>query len=354
MTKKEALQAYRDSDAISQSFLKKVLVNDNREEKKGKIQFIVGSLVDAILTTPELVDDWFYISNIQKYPTPQIKEVFDTYYQMLCDNDLPIVWDDTALLSVFRQVSNSRSKDDKVLESLNAEADYWNNLFDAGGRQIVSQEYWNKCHLVASSLLTNSVTFDYFISDLNKEVIFQQPLYWKYTDINEGFEIDCKGLLDILIVDHYNKTVQIADLKTTADSLTTWKYNVSRRHRTDFQLAFYHYGVRQSYKDVYPDYKLLNPVIILENVDYPGKPRIYQLTDDDLFIGTYGCEREGKSIIYDRDIDGNKLNVDWESDKIYGWQDAINIYWQCKTLGLPDYDLEYYKKKGLYQLNLWI
>lgn len=349
----EELKKYRESPALSQSFLKKILTNDTKEDKKPKIQFLIGSLVDCLITTPELVNDWFYISQIEKYPAPQIKEVFDTYYAKLVEDEVNIEWNDALLLETYRQVSNSRKKDETVLEDLKKEEEYWNDLSIANGRSIVSQEYWNRCNLVASSLMSNPEVNKYIVDDLFQEVMFQAPLYWKYTSIDGEVSKDCKGLLDCYIMNHKEKTVQIVDIKTTSDSLDGWKYNIARRFRYDFQLSYYFYGMQKYIDANLPGYRQLNPVLIVENVNYYGKPRIYELTDDDLYIGTYGCERQNKVIIFDRDIDNNVLNADWEMQKIHGWKDAIEIYNQCQLLGLPDYDLTYYQNKGKFALNLW-
>jgi hypothetical protein len=345
------LKKYRDDEGISQSFLKKVITNDVSPDKPKKLQFLVGSLIDALLTTPECVKNWFYISKIDKYPAPQIKLVFDTYYERLAEAELPIIWDDQELLSMFREISNSRTKDDKVLESLNTEADYWNNLYDANGRSIVSQEYWNKCCLVASSLMANPLTTKYFDKDNNT---FQQPLYWKYTDTMNGWSYNCKGLTDCLHWNHEDKTVQIVDLKTTQDNLSSWKYNVARKHSPIFQLSYYWHGLNHFLFDTGSKYKQELPMLIVENVDYPGKPRIFNLTQQDLYVGTYGAELQRNMIVYDKDEKGNLLDVDWEMKKIYGWKEAIEIYHECQLLGLPDYDIEYHKTHGISDLNLWI
>lgn len=356
MNKKvEELQEYRNNTAISQSELKKVLTNDTTPfDNKKKVHLMVGSLVDCLLTTPECLDEWFYISQITKYPKPQYKETFDRYYQMLVDNDLGIEFDNFSLLQIFREVSNVNTGDDKVIEALWKEEEYWNDLLIANGRQIVSQDYWNKCNVVAQSLLTNPITANYFKSDLFVEVDFQVPLYWTYTDLQEGWTEECKGLADIRIIDHHNKTIQFPDVKTTSDSLITWKKNVARKYRYDIQGAYYYYGACQWAKQHYPDYTVKLPCFIVENVNYPSKPRIFEMTLDDIFIGTYGCDREKSKLILDMDSNNNHLNVDWEMDRIQGWQDAMNILHQAKLLGLPDWDIDYHRNQGKSTLDLWL
>lgn len=339
--KTQELIDYRNNTAISQSELKGVLSN-NVKPFKGSIASMVGGIVDAVLTSPECLEDWFYVSNLPKYPKPQIKLVFDTYYEKLVETESDIVWSTEMLLQTFREISNSNSKDDTVMASLLAEQYYWDSLKEANGRVVVSQEYWNKCNLVASSLKHNSITWTFFQEDLFKEIEFQKPVYWKYVDAGNT-EVECKGLIDIFIIDHHNKTVQIVDIKTTGDSLVTWKKNIARKHNPAFQLAYYYEGINQ----LYPQYTQLNPVLVVENVDYPGKPRVFDFTSTDLIHGRHGCIRQKNTIITEG------VDEDHEVEVIHGWETAIERYIQAKQLGLPDYDIEYAYTRGRSNLNLW-
>lgn len=340
--KTQLLIDYRNNTAVSQSELKGVLSN-NVKPFKGNLASMIGNLVDCCLTTPECLTDWFYVSNLTKYPKPQIKLVFDTYYNILVENELPIEFDNTHILEVFREISNSNSKDDTVLTSLMAEQDYWDSLKEANGRIVVSQDYWNKCSLIANSIKSNPITFEFFQEDLFKEIEFQKPIYWTYTD-ESGTTVECKGLIDIFITDHHNKTVQIIDIKITGDSLTTWKRNIARKHNPVFQLAYYYEGINQ----LYPNYIQLNPVLLVENIDYPGKPRVFDLSNSDLIHGRHGCIRQKNAIITE------EVDISYEEEVIHGWETALQRYIQAKQLGLPDYDIEYYRNNGRSQLNLWI
>lgn len=342
--KLKEIQKYWESDAISQSFLKKVLVNDT-STKKESLSMVSGSLIDCLITTPYLTDELFYVSKLEKYPTPQVKEVLDTYYKNLIEQGKEIEWNDDELLKVFRSVSSSKTGDSKVLEML---ADpYWIELEKAGTRKIISKEYWDKCNSVAMIVLTHPVTSGYFTKSKRKEILFQHPMYWTYKDEERGDSHNCKGLIDMLIIDNDNKTLQIIDIKTTSDSLSSWKYNIARKFRYDFQLSFYNYGLKEMAEKM--GYDILNPSIIVENIEFPGKPRVYNLTDYDLLIGMEGCKRLSKELFY-----MNGPTMAKEVNTIYGWKNAIEIYNKSLTLNLNDYDVEYHENEGSYDFSLWI
>lgn len=340
--KLKEIEKYWKTDAISQSFLKNVLTNDT-SKKSESLSMMTGSLIDCIITTPYLVESLFYISELEKHPTPQVKEVLDTYYKKLIEEEKPIEWDDAEVLKIFRSISSSKTGDSKVLEML---ADhYWLELEKAGKRKIISKEFWEKCNHVAMIILTHPVTSGYFTKSKEKEILFQHPIYWTYKEAKEHL-FGCKGLVDMLIIDHNKKTLQIVDIKTTSDSLSSWKYNIARKFRYDFQLSFYNYGLKEMAEKM--GYDILNPSIIVENIEFPGKPRVYNFTDYDLLIGMEGCKRTSKELFY---INGQAMTK--EVNTIYGWKNAIDIYDKSLDLKLNDYDVDYHENEGSYDFNLW-
>ena len=72
------------------------------------------------------------------------------------------------------------------------------------------------------------------------------------------------------------------------------------------------------------------------------------MTELDLHIGKYGAERR-KSIVELIET-GNSYN---EVEFIYGWNDALQIYKQCKQLGMIDYNLTK-TLSGTTPLNVWL
>lgn len=347
--KLQEITDYRNFDALSQSFLKSSVINESTKEFKGSVATMLGNLTDTILTIPECVDDLYYISKVKKYPKPQIKEVWDLYYKNLIDNNLDLEIDNLPLLEIYREVSDLKSNDEKMLFNLMEGEYYFKDLVASTGKSVISLEYYEKCSLVAYSMKTNGTTYTYFQERDGVEIQYQVPLYFKYVDPMDGWSYNCKGLLDEIIIDHNEKTIQIIDIKTTSDYLDSWVKNIAKKHRPDLQLAFYTYGLKEWAKEHYHDYTVINPCLIVENVDYPGRPRVFNLTDQDMHIGRYGCQRS-KHVIKPN-TDNLQLIQVW--DDIFGWQKAIEKYHQCQELSLPDFCLNYHTTKGVTDLNLW-
>lgn len=351
--KTQQLIDYREAEGLSQSFLKTV-ISESTKEFKGSVATMLGNLTDTLLCVPECVDDLYYISDVKSYPKPQVKEVWDKYYEnlVLAKSDLEI--DNLPLLEVYRSISNLKSDDEKMLSNLMEGEYYFNDLVASTGKEVISQEYYIKCEMVANSLRTHESTWRFFNQQDGVEIQYQVPLYWKYTDPVDGWSYNCKGLLDMLVIDHNNKTIQNPDVKTTGDSLKTWKKKIARKHRPDFQLSYYDYGLKQWAKEHYPDYTVINPCLLVENIDYPGKPIVYNLTDLDLSIGRYGAKKLINEILDNEELpDISEFTLN-EAIEIYGWQQAIEKYHKCQELGLPDFSINYHENKGIEDFNLWL
>ncbi len=242
MSKLTELKEYRNHKFVNQSLLKRVLTDTVDEEFEPKIHFLIGNAVDTKLTTPNLFNELYYISDLQEYPLPQIKEAMDIAFNGdEIENSLDI------LIKIFRTISNVRTGDDKMKEKFLSDRGYWDELIEAKGRKIISREYYNKVELTAASFISHPNVSEHFNAGIKGvKVAWQVPIYWKIEDV------DCKGLLDNLTIDYNNKTVQIKDIKTTDWKL--WEFDKqARKMRPDFQLSFYYDGISK----LFPDFKQL-------------------------------------------------------------------------------------------------
>lgn len=344
MTKKEEIDQYRQDDGINQSQLKLVVINDVKSKPESDtIATYKGSLTDTLCLVPELFDEFYHLTTIDKAPPPQIQQTLEKTYQLQVDADLTPEWDDFTLLQVFREVSNVKTKDNKVLENLSQHYDYWEELVKSTGKKVITMDYYNICNQAKFTLLTHPITAEYFNNTLFADIQYQVPLYCNFEV--EGVSVRLKGLLDMLVIDDHNKTVQIRDLKTTNVLPSEFK-GIARKFNYAWQMSFYYHLV----SILYPSYKQLPPELIIYSFAAPTKPFIKVLSKDDLFAGRNGFERLVATNIYER------VEESATHDTVFhhGWETALQRYVQAKQLGLPDYDIEYYATQGKSLLNLWI
>ncbi len=196
--------------------------------------------------------------------------------------------------------------------------DYVYDLFKSLGKQILTDEENTLISSIIMSFTTHPNTKDYFNPDLEDDIhiYFQLPIYFTYnnreaivksnlagnrlykigsekedsSDLEEEFEVDCKMLLDILIVNYTQSIIIPVDVKTTMYEPYNFLYAFKER-RYDIQGAYYTYGllktlVQRNWNDFYiKDFEFLvesnNPAIV-------GNPLVHVMGNSTMEMGFYG------------------------------------------------------------------
>lgn len=341
MEKIKQIEDYWNSTNISQSFLKKVLANDITESKKTGHAMSKGSFVDDLLCLgSEYVSEIYYILN-GKFPTKMWKETIEEIYNRNPDLDFEL--DTDVWLPIFRELNKSKLKDENVISKMIEHQYYFDALIECQDKIMLQSEDAMK----GEAVVNNFKTHPYCKHLFEQEGGFQVPLYWdfnlEYEDVKAT--VKCKGLVDKLNVDHNNKTIQIIDYKTTEESLSKWPRGLCRRFNVPFQLSYYYYGLNQCLDKLNLNgYTQLLPVVLIENIKYPGKPRIYSLTPQDIIQGRNGFDKIISTVVTEG-IPENEIFTK------YGWEDGIYKYLKSKQMGLADYDIDYHLNKGIFSLN---
>lgn len=334
--KLKEIEDYRNSDALNQSFLKACGANDLKVKKNDSetIATLRGSLTDVLTLTPELQDEFYYFSKLDKAPPPQIKECLDNTFEITQE------WDLTLLLEQFRLISNLKSKDDVILEKIKAWDEYWQDLIDGQGKKVITQDYWNICNNARMTLLTHPFTKHHFENTLFYDIQYQVPIYDEI-EFN-GYQVKRKGLLDMLIVDEAHKTVQFKDLKTSSVLPSEW-WKIARQYRYEFQAAWYSDIINK----LFPEYRQLPPELIVYSFAAPNKPFTKVLSDDDLFIGRNGCYIQKSAIVYENSI------VEPVVERVMGWEECLSRYLLAQENGWVDYDEDYWTNEGVVIKNIF-
>ena len=296
------VEDYYTNPAISQSQLKLLLGPDPSifntiqepdlyfEEKK---HFIIGNGVDIQLTQSlEAFNEKFHVSNIQNKPSDTIKSIVNQVYDLVKEEvgslaDKGLLRDHTSKIidscndHNYQPNWKTETRVAKVVEAW----EYWEDLKAAEGKQILSQEENDLISQIVMSIRSNSVTGPYFIPQPNQEILYQYPIYFSYNNV------DCKALLDMVIIDHDKKTIQPIDIKTMGDQTLYFPKSL-RQRRYDIQAAFYTQALFQWWidNDRYTDYRILNFKFIVESTTNPGNPLVFTCDEELLKIGNFGRE----------------------------------------------------------------
>lgn len=305
ITPKEKIDEYFNSSAVNQSLLKRLekgvhnYLGNKKSEKElyytEKGHFIIGSAVDTILTGEEnQFEKDYYVSELDKKPS----EVEMSIIQKVFDE---VVWDNNSFLEDFKeQIEQSilfhnwqpnwkiETKINKIVE---IGSDYFEDLKQGYGKQILSTEEYSLINNIVLSLTTNPRTNKYFNRQqlCNTDLInvyYQLPIYFTYN------EIDCKALLDLLILIRNEKgeivSIQGFDLKTTSTNTIDFANNV-KKYRYDIQASWYMEAIKQLF--VTKEHYNLKPfTFIVESTTNIGFPLLYECTDLLISAGKHGIE----------------------------------------------------------------
>lgn len=285
---------YFENNAISQSKLKLLLSNPKAfntvedpelyfEEKK---HFIIGSGVDCLITqSQEEFERLYHVSNVENKPSDTIKSivnmVFDNCKEEFDELGLIVNPDykefilDACESHGYQSRWNEDTKHAKICEAW----EYWEDLKAAYGKQILSNEEYDLISQIVMSIKTNEATIPYFQNNEFQSVYYQVPIYFDY----EG--ISCKALLDMVIVNHKDNTIQPIDIKTMGDYTLNFPKSL-RQRRYDIQAAFYTEALK-SWEHLNNN-EILPFKFIVESTIDPGTPLIYTCDKSLLEIGKFG------------------------------------------------------------------
>ena len=287
---------YYEHPAISQSQLKLLLGPDPSifntiqepdlyfEEKK---HFIIGDGVDCQLTRPiEEFNNKFHVSTLENKPSDTMKSIINQVFDLVKEEvgelaDKGVLRDHISKIVDCCNVHNyqpnwkTETRVAKVVEAY----EYWEDLKAAEGKVVLSQEENTLISQIVMSIRTNPTTSKYFETNKDIEILDQLSIYFSYCGI------DCKALLDRVIIDHKNKTIQPIDFKTMGDQTLYFPKSL-RQRRYDIQAAFYTEALKS--KKVYETYEILPFKFIVESTINPGNPLVFTCSSELLDIGKNG------------------------------------------------------------------
>lgn len=234
---------YRQDPALSQSTLstyerKGFECLDTLFEHVESPSLTFGSAVDAIITGGEKeFNERFFVSDLPRLsPTaePIVKDIYASFCHAYTDmNDIP----DVELMPILADKGYKGNTNWGVKAKCDAirkeGARYYQTLFMAGNKTILPQEVYNKVYACVRALKDSPQTRNYFKDDdpfSDVERVYQQ----KFKEKLDG--ITYRGMADLLVVNHKDKTVYPCDLKTSSgreynfpEHFLQWGYQIQAR-----------------------------------------------------------------------------------------------------------------------------
>lgn len=357
----ERINEYRRTDAVNQSFLislSRGVASFHKQKKRyheEKPHFLIGSLFDVLITAPEYSGDLFLAHDLESKPSDAIMSIVHRLYDKRQPLFISDYTDDEIIIACDEEGYASNWLRQTRIDKIKKEgANYYDQLTLAKKREIVSNEEYEFTRKLADEFRNHPhVSWIYKLTEIiGVEVLFQYPVYWKER------ETDCKGLLDIVIVNNRNipiialdgkikippRSILPIDIKTLGGFIHDFPMSVKSR-RYDVQGAWYSRGLER----MFPAYTILNFHFLIKTKTTNEPPMFFVMTDEDLAIGRWGGYKDmynqWRSLYYSWDHDYNSLrSFDTE---IMGWEQMLTLYqWHLEN-DVWDIDKKIYLSKGL-------
>lgn len=276
---------------------KKYILSEKVEESENKAS-IVGRIVETLLLEPAEFDNRFYMSTCASAPTGLMLAFVEALYKH------------TALATdEFGEVSRSfedickdayaesgfKIKFEAVLSKfVGSDAEiFYKEMREvkSKGLTVITTDDVTNAERIVTELRTNPITAD-VVNLVNSA---------RYTVHNqfqmEGYSVDghlFKSMMDKIVIDHEQKTIQVYDLKCT------WSvenfYEEYYLYRRAYIQAYLYYkaaealtfeGELRGYKALYPRF------IVCDSTNYYS-PLVYMLTLGDVYDAYEGFEHKGR------------------------------------------------------------
>lgn len=343
---------YREYDAVNFSTLSQLdknpsKVNSDEDIWNDGIQF--GSLVDYFCFEPEKVDEEFYVSNASRDPSSTAKQLADwilnepsiycninTHGEIQLSHDVEYGRSTLLLSDALDKAKEAVGKSTSFKKY--GGVSYLREQIASKEKRVISQEEYDQAKHASRVLKTHEFTRDYFINNSSHiEIKNQVPILWEPSfwdgDIKNG---PAKSLLDIVIIDHEEKTVLPVDLKTMSShplsfesSALKWKYYI--------QLSFYWCAVYQTVvnHDKIKEYNVRPFEFIVLGKSDINNPYVYTTTYDIIHKG----------------IEGGIIKR-WDSE-VRGWVQLMkDLRWHQEN-DQWDYSREVYENNGRIELDIF-
>jgi len=323
---------YLQNKGLNQSLLKKLLYSPQlflkrlQEQEGSEIpdddepseNIMIGDACDLILTQGE---DKFYEQFVVTDLVKPTGQVGDYAWHLFTTGSPELAYAKTGAKISHDVLKVKFQKDGQ---------DYYEFLCNNRGKKVLTSEQFIKVQSVVDSLRYNDFVKHYFSQPEDTENLYQVELNFTY----DGEA--CKGLMDLVHINHKKKLIFPVDLKVTESPTDNWEW-IFWKMGYYFQASFYSYGLHESPPEKIKDlqekgYSIAPFSFVVESFKYPGSPVEYICDSTILLMGEQGGYR---------------------GEKYYeGFAEAIKRFKWHTQEGIWHYPMHVYLNKGKKWLTL--
>jgi len=280
-------------------YYKKYILNERVEEADNKAA-TTGRVVETLLLEPEEFDGRFYLSTCMSAPTGLMLAFVEGLYKytMLSTNeDGEVTRDFAEICKDAHAESGFKIKLDSVLgKFVGSDAEiYYKEMREvkAKGLTVVTTDEIGNAEKIVDELRNNFVTSN-VVNLINSA---------RYTIHNqfqvEGYDVDghlFKSMMDKVVIDHNEKTIQVYDLKCTWSVENFYEEYYLYRRAYIQALLYYKAAIHvMNTTEELRGYRVESPkFIVCDSTNYMN-PLVYTLSDKDLEDAFNGFEHKGRT-----------------------------------------------------------
>jgi hypothetical protein len=240
------------------------------------------------LTEPEEFHNRYVLSDYSE-PTGMMSDFVKAYLELYneCKDDKVV--HDTNIRKAAYKASGFKIKYESVIKRFEAPEiqDYVIFTVNNIDKTLLSGEEMTQTINMVNMLQQSPITEEYFKADhdlreTKNQLPFEMPWVTK-----SGKEYTIRGMLDKVIINHKDKTIQAADIKTTGKPVYSFP-NSYIKYAYYRQAAIYQYYIKSIFLIHHPDYEVLPFKFIVAETACNNKPLVFEVSDQDLEIGMNG------------------------------------------------------------------
>jgi hypothetical protein len=305
--KADSYTTLKDFDNDRKKYYRKYVAQEDvreREDEEESKAATIGSLVDCLLLDPDSFDDKFFVSACINPPTGLMSDFVEALYKRTRDS----VNEEGRLTKEFSSlmleayndvkfdrdgnvVAFKRDSFEKVVEKFTGDVKtYYEEICRVRPNKltVITTSEIAQAEKVKNELRTNAITSQ--VVNLVSNSRF--TVYNQFAIIFTLKSLELKSLIDKLVIDHEEKTIQPYDLKVTWDAENFYE-NYYLYRKTYLQAGLYHIALMNLKKQPeYKDYTILPMQFIVVDPNVYMSPLIYKLSEDNLSAAYTGFNRK--------------------------------------------------------------
>lgn len=317
------MQDYRKIQAISQSSLKdwekklplvwkNIWFEGKKDEEKDENVYFFGTLVDNLCFNNKNIKHLYHVSDVN-LPSGTTFNILNLFIQKIKNHNITLE-ESKSILPIEEEYRNYKLADNEdFIEEILSDIDWYSNwsmekkinniisnqdavdfLLASNDKIVINKKEMELGEELRNNLYSNPYTYSYFVATKGIELIFQQEIVIEIDSILR------KCAIDIIKIDHNNRTVEIIDLKTCRN-VSIFEED-AKLYNYPGQLTFYKemlhfWRLSPEFKEKWKEYEIKGLYNIAIDRIYKI-PLIYSYSQKTLQLSTEKWEKNLKEIAW--------------------------------------------------------